>query len=178
MEQIVIINGLGGVGKSTFITYCTEYCQENHPDTIVKELSTVDFVKKIAQQCGWKGGKENADRVFLSDLKIAMTKWDNIPIKDVFKSIDSEQLKTPNCSHIFFVNSREPLDIEEIYRIAYERDVPIMKILVKNPHSVVNEVAALIDGITSIPYDKVILNDRNLDDLKGKAGEFVEEILK
>ena len=60
MIKFVIINGLGGCGKSTFIKLCKDYCED--PDTYgiswkVEELSTVDFVKEVARLCGWKDTK-------------------------------------------------------------------------------------------------------------------------
>ena len=65
MVRFVIINGLGGCGKSTFIELCQEYC--DNPDNLkahnwmVSELSTVDFVKEVARICGWKGKKDKKE---------------------------------------------------------------------------------------------------------------------
>ena len=42
--RIVIINGFGGSGKSTFVILCREICDELKAKTVI-ELSTVDYVK-------------------------------------------------------------------------------------------------------------------------------------
>ena len=54
---------------------------------MVSELSTVDFVKEVAEFCGWKGKKDKKDREFLHNLKAAMEKWDNIPNKKVIEDV-------------------------------------------------------------------------------------------
>lgn len=75
MPKVIVINGMGGVGKSTFVSLCHEI------DPMVIETSTVDFVKEIALQAGWDGIKDEAGRRFLSDLKDAMERYKDIPNK-------------------------------------------------------------------------------------------------
>ena len=67
--MVVVINGSGGVGKSTFIELCREW------DNRVFETSTVDFVKEVAKMCGWDGTKTDENRKFLSDLKDLLSQW-------------------------------------------------------------------------------------------------------
>ena len=175
MVQLIIINGIGGSGKSTFCGYCKVAAQDR---AHVYELSTVDYIKKVASMCGWNGGKTTKDRTFLSDLKMAFTKWNNAPINEVFNSIKRSIKESPEDNHIFFINSREPEDIEVIYNKAKKAGYPIIRILVHNPNIVVNEVPELIEGITSITYDKYIENDKDIHNLYKKAEEFITEILK
>ena len=112
MVRFVIINGLGGCGKSTFIELCQEYC--DNPDNLkaynwmVSELSTVDFVKEVAMICGWKGKKDKKDREFLHDLKEAMEKWDNIPNKKLLEDAETIIKNYLGLNHLFFVNIRGP----------------------------------------------------------------------
>ena len=73
MSKVIIINGAGGVGKSTFVSLCHEI------DSRVIETSTVDFVKEIALQAGWNGIKDEIGRRFISDLKDAMEHYHDIP---------------------------------------------------------------------------------------------------
>ena len=42
MPKVIVINGMGGSGKSTFVSLCHKI------DPTVIETSTVDFVKEIA----------------------------------------------------------------------------------------------------------------------------------
>ena len=51
-KRIIIINGSGGVGKDTFVEYCSEF-------TNVKNISSVDKVKEAAKiLVGWNGEKD------------------------------------------------------------------------------------------------------------------------
>ena len=52
---IFIINGHGGAGKDSFIKYFTEKVGINY----VLNISTVDYVKKIATQLGWQSQKDD-----------------------------------------------------------------------------------------------------------------------
>ena len=61
-KQIVIINGTGGCGKDTFVSFVSKYKR-------VYNFSSIDKVKEIAKLIGWDGGKTDKDRKFLSDLK-------------------------------------------------------------------------------------------------------------
>lgn len=45
IRKIVVINGSGGCGKSTFIRSCIDYGLKSGKNIIVMELSTVDYVK-------------------------------------------------------------------------------------------------------------------------------------
>ena len=78
--RIVIINGSGGSGKSTFVRLCKEIL-ESQTNWNVLELSTVDWVKAVAQFAGWDGSKEEKDRKFLHELKMALEEWIILPIK-------------------------------------------------------------------------------------------------
>ena len=77
--KYVIINGSGGVGKDLFC---------NHAKIVLRSMnkeffnySTVDYVKESAMKLGWNGIKDERGRKFLSDLKAAMTEYNDIPFK-------------------------------------------------------------------------------------------------
>lgn len=175
--KIVIINGLGGCGKSTFTAKCKAYCELHRPDTDVNELSTVDYVKRVAGMVGWTGGKTAKDRVFLSDLKRAFEKWNNMPVRFVFMTI-KEIMADKEHNHIIFVNSREPKDIEYMRKKADKMGISFSTLQVVKPDIVVNEVPDLIEGIETMEYDYVINNYGDLNDLTNLAASFVEELMK
>ena len=50
MVQIIVINGMPGCGKTTFEEYCLKKLAP-----YADMLSTVTFVKEIAEKCGWNG---------------------------------------------------------------------------------------------------------------------------
>ena len=61
-KQIIVINGTGGCGKTTFVELTQKYGK-------VINFSSVDKVKEVAKLIGWDGKKTEKDRKFLSDLK-------------------------------------------------------------------------------------------------------------
>lgn len=177
MVNIVIINGLGGCGKSTFAEMCTKYCNENKR-AIVAELSTVDYVKIVARLCGWDGSKSEKDRIFLSDLKKAFAKWNNIPIKYVFDQInDIISKEKTKKNYLFFVNSREPDDIKEIIELAKLKGYKALTVKLERPNQNVNEVPELINDIVNMKADHTIVNSGELQDLQNKAISFVENLI-
>lgn len=175
---MVIINGLGGTGKSTFIKMCKDYAGINHPDMLVEELSLVDYVKRVASMCGWEGKKDQKDRIFLSDLKKAFEKWNNMPIKYVFYSVSRALSWDQYSTYMVFINSREPNDIKKLLKNAQKMGYHSTVLLMTNKNVENNEVPELVEGINSIEYDVTINNDGNLEALKTKAGKFVEFLLK
>lgn len=174
---IVIINGLGGTGKSTFIQMCKTYAALNYKNVVVEELSLVDYIKRIASMCGWTGSKEQKDRVFLSDLKKAFEKWNNAPIKDVFYSISRVISWDSYSTCVVFINSREPNDIKKLLENAKKMGYHSTTLLMTNKNKESNEVPELIEGINNIEYDVVIENNGDLEELKGKAEKFVKDII-
>ena len=79
--RVVIINGKSSVGKDCFVTMCKEILGAEY----VCNVSTVDFVKEVAEFCGWDGTKTPENRKFLSDLKDLLTDWNDIPLKRFVK---------------------------------------------------------------------------------------------
>lgn len=160
MPKVIVINGMGGVGKSTFISLCHEI------DSRVIEISTVDFVKEIALQAGWNGVKDRAGRRFLSELKDAMEHYHDIPNAKVDEFIKSH----PN--NIIFVNVREPHNIE-YYQDKYNARAVI----------VINQNASKVQGnhadenVDDYDYDVVINNSGTLEDLRKTAKWFLTNCL-
>lgn len=81
--EIIVINGFPGAGKDEFVNCCKKLIGEPY----VRNISTVDFVKYIAAECGWDGTKTPENRAFLSDLKDLLTKWNDVPFKKVEKAL-------------------------------------------------------------------------------------------
>ncbi len=159
MSKIVVINGSGGVGKSTFISLC------NQVDPRVIETSTVDFVKEVARFAGWNGVKNEKSRKLLSDLKDALEEFDEIPNKKVDDFIKSH----PN--NIIFVNAREPENIKY-----YVEKYNAKTVLVRNPRitSIKSNHADL--NVEQYDYNYYINNKKDLVYLKELAEIFLEII--
>lgn len=171
--KIIIINGLGGSGKSTFATLCKEYGALQYSGMLIKELSTIDFVKEVARFCGWDGSKTTNNRVFLHHLKTVLEEWDNIPAKKVLDEI----ALGPKDNALYFVNIREANSIDKFKEACNERGYKYITLVVNNPNIISNEVPRLIEEIQSYPYDVIITNDKDLFYLKQCANGFIESLV-
>jgi hypothetical protein len=164
-KRVVIINGSGGVGKDTFVKFCSEY-------TGVVNISSVDVIKSAASILGWNGGKAEIDRKFLSDLKLLATDYNDHSFNYIKECI--KRFKYNEQSSILFIHLREPGEIEKL-----KKEFPeIITLLIKNKN---------VEGISSnmadanvdkYQYNYVIPNDDTLSDLEAIACSFVKGILK
>lgn len=160
MPKVIVINGMGEVGKSTFISLCHEI------DPRVIETSTVDFVKEIALQAGWNGIKDDLGRKFLSDLKDAMSAYHDIPNKKIDEFIQSHP------DNIIFVNAREPQNIQ-YYKDKYNA----LTLLIENnriEHVPNNHADSKVKDYKN--YNFTIYNNGTLDELKEMANNFMKLI--
>ena len=181
MKHIIIINGSGGCGKSTFVSYCKEAikekgiaCCSSLPCEVI-ELSSVDFVKEVATYCGWNGRKEEKDRTFLYDMKTALAKWDDVPNKKVIEAIDA--IDDKNINWFIFVNIREIDAIESFIRICKERNLSYQTLLIENHNKPIitsNEADA---NVKNFKYDNIIFNDFDLQILKLLAFNYMKNTI-
>lgn len=158
-NKIIIINGSGGCGKSTFV----ELCQKNYPNVL--NISSVDFVKEVATYCGWDGTKDDVNREFLSDLKDVLTKWNDVPLKKMLEIIDTNEDK------VIFFHIREPYEISKFVDTVDAKTVQIKRKGIKrfNNHADLN--------VDFYSYDYTIYNDGSLEDLENEAVLFMKEVL-
>jgi len=164
MNKVIIINGGGGVGKDTFVKLCKE--QNDN----VKSISTVDCVKEIAKKCEWDGSKSENDRRFLSDLKDALAKWNDIPFNKVINFIKSMDNK------IIFIYCREPDEIERFCYSIENAEVSTLLIINDNVTKInSNHADAEVENYN---YDYIIYNNGTIDNLKDSAYIFLKSILQ
>ena len=169
--KVVIVNGRGASGKSTFETMVQKIAKAR--DLRVEIISTIDYVKKVAKSIGWNGSKTPADRRFLSDLKDALTRWDDIPYKKVQQRIEYYGKEFSGFkTDILFIDCREP---EEIAR--FVEDYNALTVLVQRGEIVLLGNHA-DDNVENYQYDIVIDNSRGLDELLQEATIFVETFVE
>lgn len=170
--KIVIVNGFPRSGKDTFVDFCLDYL-----GPYGKNISTVDFIKYIAKECGWNGEKTPKDRKFLSDLKDLLSSWDDIPWKKVLKEIQLfeftfYQYDMPTDDAIIFIHSREPKEIER-----FEKELGAISVLICRRVVESNEQSNHADTeVLNHKYNYIIENNDTLDDLKNKAIEFCKNL--
>ena len=169
--QILIVNGQPRVGKSTFVNFCLDEL-----GCWGKEVSTVDFVKQLAKECGWNGTKTPENRKFLSDLKDLLTKWGDVPYKKVIKekklfeySYSAVNISTDDC--FLFIHCREPEEIQKFVDRIGAQTVLIRRASVEN-----DEQSNHADAeVFNFKYDYEIENNGDLKELKIKAIKFLKQ---
>ena len=161
-KHVVIINGSAGVGKDTFVAICNSFCK-------VMNFSSIDEIKKLAKLIGWDGNKDEKGRKLLSDLKVAMSDYCDLPFQSM-KNKYNEFIKSD--ADILFLHIREP---EEIAKAANEFNAITLVIKNKNVKQIVSNMADA--NVYDFNYDVVIYNSRTLNDLKNTAKWFID-ILK
>ena len=159
MNKYVIINGCGGVGKDEFIKKCRIY-----KDNIVN-MSTIEYVKKVAIQCGWDGKKDDKGRRFLSDLKDALTRYDNIPVKHILESLHNY------VDSIIFIHCREPDEIVFLKSVLNAKSL-----LITNANVLPIETNHADKCVFDIEYDYTIDNSGTIGDLIEEAQIFLMKL--
>ncbi len=162
MKPTFIINGSGGSGKDSFVTFCSHFLS-------VYNVSSVDKVKEAAKILGWDGQKDELSRWFLSILKYLSSKYNDHPYKYIEDKINHFQGN--NKYDIMFVHIREPEEIERA-----KNNFGCKTILVKNNNVAIITTNDADGGVENYEYDIIVDNSGTLDDLKKKAFDFVNMI--
>ena len=161
-KRVVVINGSGGVGKDTFVEYCSEF-------TNVKNISAVDKVKEAAKiLVGWNGEKDEKSRKLLSDLKSISIDYNDYPMTYIKEQME-EFMQSDNQS-LMFVHIRESSEIEKAKNLLGAKTLLITSNRVEKIVS--NKSDAYVENYS---YDYYIKNDGTLEELKEKSKKFVLE---
>lgn len=170
--QVFIINGRGGAGKDQFITYFTEYAGRDY----VCNISTVDYVKKVALSLGWDKYKDDLSRKYLSLLKDMATYWGDIPYWDVVKRTNEFYLSLEQHGvekrGFVFIHCREPNEIQRLIDSLNTR-YTASSLLIRRPSDKIYGNHA-DDDVEYYKYDYIIDNNATLDDLNLKAKQFYD----
>lgn len=163
MKRIVVINGMGGSGKDSFVDCCKVFGK-------VYNISTVDEVKQAARDIfDWNDTKTEKDRKMLSDLKALWVGYNDGPynyIKNVIESFN--ELET---DAILFIHSREPIEIER-----FRTDFGAITMLVKNSRVEPITTNDSDANVENYDYDIIIDNSGTIQELENKAAIFMEEV--
>lgn len=165
MKEILIINGMGGVGKDTFVNCLKNYAKVMH-------ISIVDIVKSTATKLGWNGEKDEKSRRFLSDLKVAIDRYNDANYEYVKTVV--EQFKTDALLEGYEILCIDMREKEQVYKAKKDfgaRSVLVVRDSVKNITSNIADA-----GVFSMDYDVVIKNNSTIDDLNKAAGQFVSDL--
>jgi len=173
MITVVVINGTATAGKDTFIDLFTEVCNEkgSYP---VQRFSSVDEVKRLAVVLGWDGVKDDKGRRFLSDLKDALTLYNDLPFNYMKSKIEKfNRLCDNRNEHGFiFFHVREP---KEVSRMAEEFKAVTLLIEREGLQESFSNHAD--KNVRDFPYDYVVRNNGTLSDLKENALKFFDYLM-
>ena len=158
-------------GKDAFALLCQRHM------TWCKNISTVDFVKQVANFCGWDGTKTLENRAFLSELKALLTKWGDVPYKKVESAAkayeaEAEIYDFSTKDVLIFVHCREPKEIDKFVTRMGAKTLLIRRAATEN-----NEQSNSSDmDVFNYKYDYVIENNGTLEELEDKAIAFLKEL--
>lgn len=159
--KVVIINGVAGSGKDTFVRFCRQLMGE----AAVMELSTVSTVKSAMMVMGWDGEKSDAARRMMSDIKDAWSRYNDGPFSYV---VDAVSQWSSSAIAAVFVHVREPEEIEKLERYFGQGCITVLVcrdgIPVPDNHA--------DQGVAHFPYQVTIYNDGDLASLRRQAHQF------
>lgn len=162
-KHIFITNGMARCGKDTFASFLNEFIP-------TLKYSSIDKVKEIAKLCGWTGGKTEKDRKFLSDLKVLISEYSDMPFKAIREEVKKFEKDTTNS--VMLIDIREPEEIEKAKNAFGARTILIENNRVKMIDS--NMADANVFNYT---YDFTIQNNGTLEEFKENIRFFAEEVL-
>ena len=171
MIKVVVINGVPRSGKDMFVNFCL-----GELGILGNAISTVDYVKDVARALGWNGEKTPENRRFLSDLKDALTRWDDIPYKKVMDIKEAMELEF-TLSEIkedgyLFVHCREPKEIQKFV----DRNNAITVLLRRRAVESVVQSNKSDNNVFNFSYDFEIDNEGSLEELRTTAKLFLKTI--
>lgn len=159
-KKIIVINGSGGVGKDTFVEFCSEFVK-------VKNISSVDKVKEAAEiLVGWNGEKNDRSRKLLVDLKQLSIAYNDYPI--TYIKNEANDFLANSDQQIMFVHIREISEIKKVKEILNAKTLLITSSRVEK--ILTNQSDANVD---QYEYDVYIENDGTLEEFRQKAKQFV-----
>lgn len=176
----VLINGLAGAGKDTFVQNCKEYVNKRYPFTChVINRHSSDLAKTALECIGWNGVKTPESRDLLAQLvdfgnKFNMTERYFIhTINDTIRDVNGQY----NFVVLFF-HERDPKMLERLRK--YHRfkgtnwRLELKFLFLKRENAEPNEPD--LWGVEDFTYSEV-MSLSSLQDNKTKAEYFMENLI-
>lgn len=180
MKYVVIVNGKPDSGKTTFQKECIKHLD-------ISDLaygliySSIDYIKDVYRHLGWDGIKTDKARKDLSILKQMWIDNCNGPLKDMVKyvlKLDS------NNDYVIFVDVREESEIIK-FREAFDAlnmfDIKCTTVFIDRDDNAGLEYGNKSDdnaGQNMSIYEHVVYNSGTIDDLRGIAWAFINQLLE
>lgn len=162
--KVVVVNGTPLSGKDLF---CENIILTTPKADVV---STVDRIKIAARVLGWDGKKSEEARLFLHELKMLSSKYNDGPLQYVMKRV--EETRTKGIKYIL-IHCREPEEIQKI-KDTYPDTITVLIKRHKEEYNWNNEGDS---GVFDYCYDVVISNDADKEQFLRETIRFVYHYL-
>ena len=165
MKKVFITNGSAQNGKDSVAEAISKYIPTH-------KYSSITLVKDMLKSVGIKEEpKTEEKRLLWSDLKDRLTKYDDIPFKDM-ASIVTDFKNDLIDAKVLLIDIREP---EEIARAV--ETFGAKTILVRNPNAKKVTSNHADRDVENYNYDYIIENDGTLEQLEKVAKLFVCDVI-
>lgn len=164
-KLVIIINGVGGVGKDTLCDLAAKHFK-------VRNISSITPIKNIASENGWNGEKDAKSRKFLSDLKRIFVEYNDLPTRYLYAQYE-EFLESDE--EILFAHIREAKEIEKLKNMIPNR---CLTLLIERPTADVNQWGnASDDEVKNYSYDCYFENNKPLCEIEQEFVSFLQTLL-
>ncbi|HZK55522.1 MAG TPA: hypothetical protein VFC84_15220 [Desulfosporosinus sp.] len=165
-KTVIIINGIGGVGKDTICGIVSQLYS-------LTAISSIDPIKQIASLGGWSyDDKSLAGRKLLSDIKLAFVCYNDLPNKYL---LDEYKKFLKDKHEILFVHIREPEEINKFRRCV---KVNCISLLIKSPRINIGKFGNPSDDcVENYQYDYIYNNIKPLSELSDDFLIFFSKII-
>ena len=142
------------------------------------KLSIVDYVKEQATKIGWQGNKQLEDRRFISDLKDALTRYNDSPyneiVRRIFACVIYSGIETNHGDFLIFADMREYQDMSRFYN---EYKSKTVRVFIERKDCEPDQTNHADLNVLNNEYDYFIDNNGSVEQLKQSAKTFIEDIL-
>ena len=165
MKKIFITNGSAGNGKDTFAELLKKYIS-------VFKYSSIDLIKDMLEFAGVpREPKTEEKRLLYSDMKDRLTKYDDIPFKDI-SSVVTDFLDDKIDTDVLLIDIREP---DEIARAVETFDAKTIYIDNPNVAKITSNHADA--NVGNYHYDYIIKNNGTIQQLENVTKSFCQNIV-
>lgn len=167
--KVFVVNGKPASGKTFFEK---AVLMENEMVSNIEIDSMIGLAKELARHANWQGGKEERDRLFLSQLHDLLAEYNDSPYQCVRNRIkylerENEYLPEDEQKIAVFVDARDPKDIKRLVEEFNAKTIFIER-----------EAAPAVESnhadrdVYNYNYDIVIENNGTTQELAEKARNF------
>lgn len=178
--KVIVINGVAGSGKDTFIELANSYCELNEYANVLN-ISSVDPIKDVLRTFGWDGEKTDEIRNLMVDIKKLWISAQNGPTMFLMNNILQYHMAHIDEDNIVFCHVREPEEINKLVdaiKGMSPMGIDIMTLLIVR-HDAIGSDTRDSDNyniVKSYQYDNIIYNNSDLPALDQAVCEFIDEL--